>query len=154
MTLAVGEKAPGFTLPSAAGPVSLESLLGERAVVLFFYPKDDSPGCTAEACSFRDQYDAFVEAGADVVGISPDSPDSHAHFSAKHALRVKLLSDPGGKVAALYGVSKTLGLFPGRATFLIDRHGVVRHRFVSQLQFRRHTSEALDAIRKLGSSAH
>ena len=153
MTLAVGDRAPGFTLPSAAGPVSLDSLLGDRAVVLFFYPKDDSPGCTAEACSFRDQYDAFVEAGADVVGVSPDSPESHAHFSAKHALRVKLLSDAGGKVAALYGVSKTLGLFPGRATFVVDRQGVVRHVFVSQLQFRRHTSEALDAIRKLSSPA-
>jgi peroxiredoxin Q/BCP len=154
MTLAVGEKAPGFRLASSAGPVSLDSLLGERAVVLFFYPKDDSPGCTAEACSFRDQYDAFVEAGAEVLGISPDSSDSHAHFSAKHALRVKLLSDPGGKVAALYGVSKTLGLFPGRATFVIDRQGVVRHVYVSQLQFRRHTNEALEAVRKLGPSAH
>ncbi|HTQ41636.1 MAG TPA: peroxiredoxin [Polyangiaceae bacterium] len=153
MTLAVGEKAPGFTLPSASGPVSLDSLVGARALVLFFYPKDESPGCTREACSFRDQYDAFVEAGADVVGISPDSLESHAHFSAKHALRVKLLSDTGGKVAALYGVSKTLGLFPGRATFVIDRQGVVRHVFVSQVQFWRHTSEALDAIRKLSAPA-
>jgi peroxiredoxin Q/BCP len=153
MTLAVGEKAPDFTLASSTGEaVSLGALLGERTVVLFFYPKDDSPGCTVEACTFRDRYDSFVDAGAEVVGISPDSPASHVHFLDKHALRVKLLSDPGGKVAALYGIRKTLGLFPGRATFVIDRAGVARHVFVSQLKFRRHADEALDAVKALESA--
>jgi peroxiredoxin Q/BCP len=150
MTLAVGDHAPDFTLPSATGEqVTLSKLTADKSVVVFFYPKDDTPGCTVEACSFRDRYDAFVEAGAAVVGISSDSEDSHGRFASKHGLPMTLLSDADGKVRALYGVKATLGLFPGRATFVIDRKGVVRHVFVSQLRAGAHVGEALSVVRQL-----
>jgi peroxiredoxin Q/BCP len=153
MTLNVGDKAPDFELPSADGMVRLSDLLGKRAVVLFFYPKDETAGCTMEACGFRDEYASFVEAGSEVVGISSDPPESHDRFARKHGLPMKLLSDVGGRVRALYGVAPTLGILPGRATFVIDREGFVRHIFVSQLRARRHVREALEAISRLGGSA-
>ena len=150
MTLAVGDHAPDFTLPKANGEtVTLSKLYADRSVVVFFYPKDDTPGCTVEACSFRDSYEAFVEAGAEVVGISSDSQDSHDRFASKHKLPMTLLSDTDGKIRALYGVKATLGLFPGRATFVIDRQGVVRHVFVSQLRAGAHVGEALSVVRQL-----
>jgi peroxiredoxin Q/BCP len=153
MTLAVGQAAPDFTLPSEDGEsVTLSHLIGQRAVVVFFYPKDNTPGCTIEACTFRDQYDRFVEVGAEVVGISSDSVASHDSFRKKHGLPMKLLSDEGGKVRALYGVKAALGLFPGRATFVIDRSGRVAHVFVSQLQFAKHVDEALEIVRRLNAA--
>lgn len=150
MTLKVGDRAPDFTLSAASGAqVTLSGLLGKGAVVVFFYPKDHTAGCTAEACSFRDSYDAFVEAGAEVVGISSDSIASHDSFAEKHRLPMTLLSDPDGRVRALYGVKPTLGLFPGRATFVIDKGGVVRHVFVSQIRFGAHVVEALSTVKGL-----
>src|ERR1019366_7387770 len=111
MTLDAGDKAPNFTLPRANGETfTLADVLGRRAVVLFFYPKDDTPGCTVEACTFRDNYEAFVEAGADVVGVSSDSGASHDGFASKHRLPMTLLTDADGKVRARYGVKATLGL--------------------------------------------
>jgi peroxiredoxin Q/BCP len=152
MTLSVGDKAPDFTLPSSSGePLTLSELYGRRTVVLYFYPKDDTPGCTVEACSFRDRYDAFTEAGAEVVGVSSDSADSHGRFASKHKLPMKLVSDGDKKLRALYGVKATLGLLPGRATFVIDRKGIVRHVFVSQLRFGRHAEEALEVVKRLES---
>jgi peroxiredoxin Q/BCP len=155
MPLSVGQTAPDFTLPSSDGEnVTLSKLVGQRAVVVFFYPKDDTPGCTVEACTFRDQYDAFAEAGAEVVGISSDSVASHEAFTKKHRLPMKLLSDVGGKVRAQYGVKSALpGLWPGRATFVVDRAGRIAHVFVSQLRFTRHVDEALDVVRRLNSAA-
>jgi peroxiredoxin Q/BCP len=148
MTLAVGDKAPDFTVPSSTGePLTLSALYAKRTVVLYFYPKDDTPGCTIEACSFRDRYDAFAEAGAEVVGMSSDSASSHEKFASKHKLPMKLAADEGGKVRALYGVR------PGRVTFVIDRQGIIRHKFVSQLQFSRHVIEALDAVKRLEGGA-
>jgi len=150
MTLKVGDKAPDFTLPSPGGkPVTLSQLYADKTVVVFFYPKDGTPGCTVEACSFRDSYESFVDAGAEVVGISSDSVDSHERFIGKHKLPMTMLSDEGGKVRALYGVKSTLGLMPGRATFVIDRQGVVRHVFVSQLRAGAHVGEALSVVREL-----
>jgi peroxiredoxin Q/BCP len=150
MTLSVGDKAPDFTLPSASGdPLTLSELWAKHAVVLYFYPKDDTPGCTVEACSFRDRYDAFAAAGAEVVGISSDSAASHDKFASKHKLPMKLAADVGGKVRALYDVKATLGILPGRATFVIDRQGIVRHKFVSQLRFGRHAEEALEAVKRI-----
>jgi peroxiredoxin Q/BCP len=150
MTLAVGDRAPDFTLPSSSGaPITLSQLWANRAVVLFFYPKDDTPGCTVEACGFRDRYDAFAEAGAEVVGVSSDSVAAHERFASKHKLPMKLVADEGGKVRALYGVRSTLGILPGRATFVIDRQGIIRHKLVSQLQFSRHSEEALEVVKKL-----
>jgi peroxiredoxin Q/BCP len=150
MTIKVGDQAPDFTLPTSGGKdVRLSDLYAKKAVVVFFYPKDDTPGCTVEACSFRDNYDAFAEAGADVVGISSDSVDSHDRFASKHGLQMTLLSDRDGKARALFGVKATLGLFPGRATFVIDRKGIVRHVFVSQLRAGAHVGEALTVVKGL-----
>jgi peroxiredoxin Q/BCP len=150
MTIKVGDRAPDFTLPSSGGKeVTLSDLYASKTVVVFFYPKDDTPGCTVEACSFRDRYDAFAEAGAEVVGISSDSIDSHDKFASKHKLPMTLLSDSDGKVREAFGVKATLGLFPGRATFVIDRKGIVRHVFVSQLRAAAHVGEALGVVKEL-----
>ena len=148
----VGEPAPGFTLADATGKdVSLAAFRG-RPVVLYFYPKDDTPGCTKEACSFRDQYEDFREVGAEVVGVSSDSSEAHKKFASRYKLPFTLLADRGGKVRMLYGVPATLGLLPGRVTFVIDAGGVVRHVFNSQLDATRHVAEALAVLRKTGAS--
>lgn len=145
-----GDRAPSFELPSQDGAsVALDGLRAAGPVVVFFYPKDETPGCTAEACSFRDSYDVFQEVGATVVGISSDSSASHRRFADKHGFPFLLLSDPGGKVRAQFGVPKTLGLFDGRSTYVIDREGVVRHVFHSQLKATKHVDEALEAVRGL-----
>ena len=144
----VGSVAPGFNLPSQAGEmVSLEDFFGRKPVVLFFYPKDDSPGCTREVCVFRDNLEEFRNLDAEVIGISSDSVASHSSFAVKHELSFTLLSDEKGNIRRLYGVPKTFGLFPGRVTYVIDREGVVRHVFASQLSVERHVQEALAALR-------
>jgi thioredoxin-dependent peroxiredoxin len=146
----VGDPAPDFTLPSTTGaPVSLSDFRGTSEVVLFFYPKDNTPGCTAEACSFRDSYEAFREAGAEVIGVSSDSVESHRAFAGKHRLPFRLLSDPDGALRAKYGAARMLGLFPGRVTYLIDRQGIVRHVFSSQFQPARHVAEALRVLKAM-----
>ena len=127
----------------------LSDFRGKAEVVLFFYPKDNTPGCTMEACTFRDSHEAFREAGAEVIGISSDSADSHRRFAERYRLPFVLLSDAGGSVRARYGVSRTLGLFPGRVTYLIDRDGIVRHIFSSQFQPWRHVPEALRILEGL-----
>jgi peroxiredoxin Q/BCP len=144
-----GERAPDFTLPDHNGePVTLSKLLEERAVVLFFYPKDDTPTCTREACAFRDAFDEFVEAGATVVGISADAADSHRRFIDKFSLPFTLVSDTRGSVRAAYRVPKTLFVLPGRTTFVIDRRGIVRMAFTSARDGERHVQEALSIVRK------
>jgi peroxiredoxin Q/BCP len=143
----IGAKAPNFTLPSQSEEmVSLEDFIGTKPVVLFFYPKDDTPGCTKQACAFRDDFEEFGMLDAEVIGISSDSVDSHRSFAAKYDLPFTLLSDDGGKVRRLYGVPNTFGLFPGRVTYVIDRQGVVRHIFSSQLGVEQHVQEALGAL--------
>lgn len=152
-TLAPGDRAPDFELASASGErVRLSEVLARgKAVVLFFYPKDDSPGCTAEACEFRDRYDTFAEAGAEVIGVSDDDVASHARFAGKHRLQMPLVSDPGGATRRAYGVKTTLGLLKGRVTFVIDRDGIVQYAFDSQLRFTQHVAKALDVVRKLSA---
>lgn len=148
--IAVGDRAPDFRLPAVrGGEVALSDFRGNKNVVLFFYPRDASPGCTVEACGFRDAYEEFLAAGAEVIGISSDSVDDHAAFAASHRLPMQLVSDPGGKVRAAYGVRSTLGLIPGRETLIIDKRGVVRHVFRSQLRFKHHVSESLAVLRAL-----
>ena len=143
----VGSVAPDFTLFSQSGEmVSLSDFIGKKPVVLFFYPKDDTPGCTKQACAFRDRFEEFSKLDAEVIGISSDSVKSHRHFAAKHGLPFTLLSDEEGKVRRLYGVPKTLGLFPGRVTYVIDREGIVRHVFSSQVGVEKHVEEALEAL--------
>jgi len=145
-----GDKAPDFTLPSQSGEqVRLQDRLGERVVVLYFYPKDDTSGCTAEACAFRDSHEVFTEAGAEVIGISSDSAERHAAFAGKHNLPFMLLSDQGGRVRKQYGVPAVLGLLPGRVTYVIDRQGTVRHVFNSMTNINQHVGDALEVVRQL-----
>jgi len=151
--LKVGDVAPDFTLPDQSGaPVHLTELLGHGPVVLYFYPKDYTPGCTTEARAFQANAERFSEAGAVIVGISSDSVASHRRFAAKEHLTFRLLSDRQGAVRERYGVDKTLGIWPGRVTFVIDAEGVVRRIYSSQIQPARHSREALDAIDTLGTS--
>lgn len=148
--LAPGAQAPDFTLNDQHGkPVGLSSLRGRKAVVVYFYPKDDTPGCTKESCSFRDQYTAFTDAGAEVLGISSDSEASHKAFAEKHKLPFALLADRGGKVRAAYGVPATFGLLPGRVTYVVDKQGVIRHAFNSQINAAQHVNEALGVLKTL-----
>ena len=148
--VSIGDRAPDFTLDSQSGDkVRLKDFIGKKIIVLYFYPKDGTPGCTAEACSFRDNYDVFQKAGAEVIGISSDSVESHGAFVVKHGLQFTLLSDKDQAVRKLYGVPSTLGLLPGRVTYVIDKKGVVRHIFSSQLNATKHISEALDVIQSL-----
>jgi thioredoxin-dependent peroxiredoxin len=148
--VAVGEAAPDFTLFDQRGQrVTLSDLLRDRCVVLYFYPKDDTPGCTAEACSFRDQYEVLKTAGAEVVGVSSDDVQAHEAFVAKYHLPFILLSDPGGSVRGTYGVKRSLGLIEGRVTFVIDREGIVRLAFSSQIRPKKHVEEALRILQSL-----
>jgi len=145
----VGERAPDFTLPDQTGkPVLLRDLLGRGTVVLYFYPKDETPGARSRPMP-SGQYDRFTAAGAEVVGISSDSVASHRRFAARHELPFLLLSDRGGSVRELYGVDKTLGFLPGRVTYVIDKTGVVRRTYSSQLRATRHSREALEALAAL-----
>jgi len=149
--VSVGDVAPDFTLPDQSGaPVRLGDLVGRKTVVLYFYPKDDTPGCTIEARAFRDSYEEFSAQGAQVVGVSSDSVRSHRRFAQRHDLPFLLLSDADGAVRRLYGVEKTLGLLPGRVTYVIDQTGVVRHVYSSQLRATRHPREALTVLSALG----
>jgi peroxiredoxin Q/BCP len=146
----VGDKAPDFTLASQSGDeVRLYDRLAERVVVLYFYPKDETAGCTKEACAFRDSHEVFTEAGAEVIGVSSDSASKHAAFADHHKLPFTLVSDKGGQVRKSYGVPATLGLLPGRVTYVIDRDGTVRHVFNSMTNIGRHVNDALKVVQEL-----
>jgi peroxiredoxin Q/BCP len=150
MSIAVGDKAPDFKLRDQKGnTVSLADFRGKKAVVLYFYPKDETPGCTKEACSFRDSYEEFVKAGAEVIGVSGDSVAKHQSFAEHHSLPFTLLADEGNSLRKDYGVPATLWILPGRVTYVIDKTGVVRHVFDSQLQATRHIDEALTVVKTL-----
>lgn len=127
-------------------PWRMEDHLG-KVLVVYFYPKDDTPGCLKEACNFRDRYEEFIKLGAEVVGISSDDQRSHSDFASKNQLPFRLLSDPGQKVRKEYGA---LDLFlPGRVTYVIDKKGVVRHVFSSQSQATKHIDEAFRIVEEL-----
>jgi peroxiredoxin Q/BCP len=143
--------APDFTLPSQSGEtVRLKDFLG-KPVVLFFYPKDNTLGCTKEVCAFRDGFDEFGMLDAEVIGISSDSVQSHRSFVEKHKLPFTLLSDQGGKVRRLYGVPNSLGIFAGRVTYVIDEDGVVRNVFSSQIAVEKHVEEALETLKSISA---
>jgi peroxiredoxin Q/BCP len=153
MPLTVGEKAPGFTLPASTGQtISLEALTGKK-VVLYFYPRDDTPGCTKEACGFRDMHAAFAAAGVEVLGISADSVQAHAKFTAKYGLVFPLLSDTSKSVATAYGAwgekqvrgRTVMGM--RRMTFLIDEEGRIQ-RIWSTVKPDGHAAEILAAIQR------
>lgn len=148
--ITVGDQAPDFTLATQSGkPVSLHDFRDQKFVVLYFYPKDETSGCTAEACSFRDSYEVFKDAGAEVIGISSDSEASHQKFAGKHGLPFILASDPKGTTRKLYGVKASLGFIPGRVTYIIDKQGIVRHMFSSMSAIDKHISEAIETIQRL-----
>jgi peroxiredoxin Q/BCP len=148
----VGDKAPDFTLPSQMGDnVTLSEYFGKKNVVLYFYPKDETIGCTKEACTFRDSYEVFTKLGAEVLGVSGQSVESHKSFASHHGLPFLLLSDVGNKVRRLYGVPATMGIIPGRVTFIIDKKGIVRHVFNSQYQPQKHVEEAKQVLEKINA---
>lgn len=150
----VGDPAPDFTATTADGQsISLQDYRGRKSVVLFFYPRDDSPVCTLEACRFRDEYEDFVSAGAVVIGVSSDSAESHLSFAGKHKLPFPLISDADGALRRIFGVPRSLMVLPGRVTYVIDPAGTVRLVFNSQLQGERHVEEALAMVRSLKSAA-
>jgi peroxiredoxin Q/BCP len=145
----MGDLAPDFTLPDQSGAlVSLGKFLGKKQIVLYFYPRDNTAVCTAEACAFRDSYKVFKHIGAEVIGISSDSIESHQRFAKEHQLPFFLLSDVGSVIRNRYGVPTAFGL-PGRVTYVIDRQGIVRHIFFSQYTSRRHVYEALQALQSI-----
>ena len=154
MAIKGGDEAPDFRFTHKNGSaVNLKDLRRQKAVVLYFYPKDETPGCTAQACSFRDAYEDFVQAGAEVIGVSADAQASHESFASHHRLPFTLVSDTDGALRKSYGVPRSfLGLAPGRVTYVIDREGIVQHVFDSQLQAKRHISEAMDVVKRLSVS--
>ena len=147
--LNVGDIAPNFALNDANNKlVKLSDYLGKKNVVVYFYPKDDTPGCTAQACSFRDSYEDFTAAGAEVIGISSDGAGSHQGFAGKYDLPFVLLSDSTGKTRKAYGAYDLFGMIPGRVTFVINKEGRVSHKFDSQLSPTKHIKESLDILTK------
>ncbi|RMG25155.1 MAG: peroxiredoxin [Bacteroidetes bacterium] len=148
--LKAGDIAPDFELLNQDGKaVRLSDYRGKKNVVLYFYPKDETPGCTAEACGFRDSYEEFLDANTEVIGVSSDSVASHKDFHQNRRLPFQLLSDPEGKVQQLYGVSRSfMGLVPGRETFVIDRSGIIRLHVATQFP-QPHIRKALEAVNEL-----
>ncbi len=150
LVVKVGDKAPDFSLPSQMGDnVVLSEYFGKKNIVLYFYPKDETVGCTKEACSFRDSYEELTNLGAEVLGVSGQSVESHKSFASHYGLPFILLSDEGNKVRELYGVPSTMGILPGRVTYIIDKKGIVRHIFNSQTQAERHVEEAKKTLKQI-----
>jgi len=150
--LRIGDHLPHFILNDENHqPINIASIKG-RFLVLYFYPKDDTPGCVKEACSFRDSFQDLVDAGAVVYGVSSDKPDSHAQFKAKYKLPFSLLSDTSGELRKLLGVPYDLfGLLPGRVTYIFNPEGRLVKVFKSQLSPQKHVTEALRVICQKGS---
>jgi peroxiredoxin Q/BCP len=146
--LRLGDSIPLIDLKDQHGTV-VDLTKGDSPKVIYFYPKDDTPGCTLEACGFRDQFSEFEDAGAIVYGISKDSVASHKKFATKHRLNFQLLSDPKGEAEKAFKVARNLfGLLPGRVTFIFDNTGKLIHKFNSAVMATKHVSEALNALKK------
>jgi thioredoxin-dependent peroxiredoxin len=149
--LQIGDLIPEFTLPDQEGKMfDIKNVLGSKKLVIYFYPKDDSPGCTKEACYFRDLFEVFKEADAVIIGISGQSVESHKKFAQKHRLSFTLLSDKGNNLRKLFGVpTNAFGILPGRVTYVADKSGKVAYIFNSQVQAERHVDEALKILKEL-----
>lgn len=148
-----GDRAPDFTKTTYDGKsIQLSKLTAEKVVVLFFYPRDFSPICTAQACAFRDAFQDFTDAGATVVGVSSDDETSHDKFSKEHRLPFPLVSDADGKLREAFGVPKALFIMPGRTTYVIDRQGIVRDVFTAHLAGGDHVKQALAIVKGLAKS--
>lgn len=147
--LKVGDKAPTFTLLDQDGnAVDVGSMIGKKALVIYFYPKDFTTGCTMEAHEFRDMHEQFLANGAEVIGVSADDVKTHKEFAVEHELPFKLLADTENKVRDMYG-AWGLAHTPGRVTFLIDRQGVIRMVFSSQMQPKKHIEEGLRVLKEI-----
>ncbi len=148
--LNVGDSVPQFSAIDSKGqPFNSSLLIGKKPIVIYFYPKDNTPGCTAQACSFRDQYEDFLDLGAEVIGISSDSLASHQKFTEQYRLPFLLLTDTDNKIRKLFGVPAAfLGMLPGRVTYVIDTNGVVQYIFNSMLAGQ-HLPKALAAVKKI-----
>jgi peroxiredoxin Q/BCP len=149
--LKIGSIIPSFVLPDQNGNLfNIDSVKGKKNLVIYFYPKDDTPGCTAQACSFRDQFEVFQEADAVIIGISGQSVKSHKEFALKHRLTFTLLSDEGNKIRKQFGVpTNFLGLLPGRVTYVADKTGKIIYIFNSQTQATKHVDEALRILKRV-----
>lgn len=147
--LAPGDRAPLISLPDADGVLRRGDQLGGRILVLFFYPKDDTPGCTAEACAFRDSYADLQALGVEVWGVSGDDAGSHRRFAARHGLPFPLLVDQGSRLRQAFGVPSLLGLLHGRVTYVIDGEGVIRHVYDNLFDGASHRRQALEAVKRL-----
>jgi thioredoxin-dependent peroxiredoxin len=151
--LQVNDHAPDISLPDQSGKtVSLGDFRGKKVVVLYFYPKDDTPVCTTEACTFRDSFDAFKDLGAEVIGVSSDSVDSHKKFAEKHHLQFHLLADTSNMARKAFGVPTTMKILPGRVTYVIDKEGVIRYLFNSMSDGPKHVTEAMKIVKELNGS--
>lgn len=150
MELKVGDKIPNFLAKDTSGnDFDIKNLVGKKPLVIYFYPKDNTPGCTAQACSFRDQYEDFKDLGAEVIGISGDTIDSHQKFAKQYKLPFILLSDDNKKIRRLFGVpSNMFGMLPGRVTYVTDRNGEIKLIFDSMMATK-HIPKALEAVKKL-----
>ena len=147
----IGSSVPGFTLPDQDGKLfEINSVLGKKNLVIYFYPKDDTPGCTKEACYFRDQFEVFKEEDAQIIGISGQSVKSHKEFATKYKLNYTLLSDEGNEIRKLFGVPTNLfGFIPGRVTYVVNKKGKVVYTFNSQSEATKHVDEALRILKLL-----
>ncbi len=148
MKLRVGDKIPSFSLKDQNGNIRT-SVTFNQPLVLFFYPKDDTPGCTIEACGFRDKYDLFKILGAEVWGISNGDSKSHLKFANKNKLPYPLLCDTKNILRKKFGVPKTLGFIEGRVTYIVDSKGIIIHIFEDLLNGPAHIKEAIRALKKL-----
>ncbi len=149
-TLQVMDKLPELSLPDENNVIIISRKLTGFPMVKYFYPKDETPGCTSEACSFRDHFHDFTVAGAKVIGISSDSPESHRNFKKKHHFPFTLLSDTGNKVRKLFGVpADMLGLIPGRVTYVFNPQGILVHSFKSLLNTEKHVTKSFEIIKRM-----
>lgn len=145
----IGSEIPEFELLDQNGVnFRITDHIGKKNLVIYFYPKDDTPGCTKEACYFRDQYDVFNQADALIIGISSQSVESHKQFAEKYRLNFTLLSDEGGKVRKIFGAT-SLGFIPGRITYIVDKKGIVIYVFNSQIDAEKHVDEAIRILKEL-----
>ena len=149
MALGIGDRLPSFSLEDQNGDLRTPASVQGRWLVLFFYPKDDTPGCTAEACSFRDNAESFAALDAEVWGISSDDAVSHRRFASRHNLTFPLLCDRNNALRREMGVPKALGLLPGRVTYIVDGEGVIRHTFSNLLDGPAHVREAQQVLNQL-----
>lgn len=144
----VGDHAPDFPLGDASGR-TLADLRPGADVIVFFYPRDNTPGCTAQACSYRDDYEELRRLGAEVIGVSGDSAESHRGFAGRHRLPYQLVTDGDGSIRRRFGVRPTWGFIPGRVSFLVDRAGVIRAIHESQFRPAGHVPAMLAALRRV-----